>query len=202
NFQYQSLHNTVEPFLIKLFSDENYGKQIWIKIKAGAEKETIAAIKETYVAFNPGYPFEFRFVEEDYQQLYEAETKVAFLSKYFAGIAIIISCLGLFGLSIFTAQKRQKEIGIRKVLGANVRQIVELLSKDFMSLVLVTFIIATPIAWYLMNQWLDNFTFRIDLKWWVFALTGILAISIAFLTVSFQSVKTALANPVESLRNE
>jgi len=202
DFQYQSLHNTVEPFLIKLFSEENYGKQIWIKIKAGEEMATIDQIQEKYAAFNPGYPFQFRFVEEDYQALYESETKVAFLSKYFAGIAIIISCFGLFGLSMFTAQKRQKEIGIRKVLGASIPAIVGLLSKDFLKLIIVAFALAIPIAWLLMNRWLNNFAFRIDIEWWVFALVGIAAISIALLTVSFQSIKAALANPIQSLRNE
>ncbi|MBC8153538.1 MAG: FtsX-like permease family protein, partial [Bacteroidetes bacterium] len=121
---------------------------------------------------------------------------------YFSGIAILISCLGLFGLAAFTAEQRTKEIGVRKVLGASVSSIVALLSKDFLKLVLIAIVVASPIAWFAMNRWLQDFAYKIDIEWWVFALAGLLAVGIALLTVSFQSVKAALMNPVKSLKSE
>ena len=124
------------------------------------------------------------------------------LYRVFAGLCVFIACLGLFGLSAFTAEARTKEIGVRKVLGASVSSIVALLSKDFLKLVLIAILIASPIAWWAMNRWLQDFTYRISIEWWVFALAGLLAVGIALLTVSFQSVKAALMNPVKSLRSE
>ncbi|MEL6721031.1 MAG: FtsX-like permease family protein, partial [Bacteroidota bacterium] len=168
----------------------------------GREEEALSGIQALYQKFAPGFIFDYAFLDNSYQALYESEQRVGTLSSYFAGFAILISCLGLFGLATFTAERRIKEIGIRKVLGASVTGIVALLSKDFIQLVFVAFIIATPIAYYFMNQWLQDFAYSIDIQWWVFALTGVVAISIAFLTVSFQSVKAAIANPIKALRNE
>ncbi|MEL6945379.1 MAG: FtsX-like permease family protein, partial [Bacteroidota bacterium] len=150
----------------------------------------------------PENTFNYSFLDSNYQALYEAEGKVATLSKYFSSLAILISCLGLLGLVLFTAERRQKEISIRKVLGASISNIVGLLSKDFLRLIIVALIIAIPVAYYSMQQWLSNFAYHVEIKWWVFALAGISTICIAVLTISFQSVRAALVNPVESLRGE
>ncbi|GAA4446997.1 ABC transporter permease [Nibrella saemangeumensis] len=152
--------------------------------------------------YNPEYPFEYMFVDEEYAKKFASEQRIATLSGLFAILTIIISCLGLIGLATFTAQQRTKEIGVRKVLGASVLSVVALLSKDFLKLVFIAILIATPIAWYGMDQWLEDFPYRVALEWWMFVLAGVLAIVIALLTISFQSVKAALTNPVKSLRSE
>lgn len=203
NFQYQSLHKSVEPFIIKLFEDgNNFGDQIWVKLSPDHLHAALENIEAIYHQFNPGYPFAYKFIEADYQAMYESEQRVAFLSKYFAAIAIVISCLGLFGLTYFTAQKRQKEISIRKVLGASPLSIIQLLSKDFLSLVVMAIAVAIPLAWLLMRQWLNRFVFRVDMEWWVFVLAGIGAIFLALLTISLQSLRAANTNPAKTLRSE
>ena len=203
NFQYQSLHKSVQPCIFRLFpTANNYGNQIWIKIKAGEDMAAIERVKKTYKEFNPGYPFEFKFIEDDYKTLYESENKVAVLSKYFAGIAIIISCLGLFGLAAFTAQKRQKEIGIRKIAGASVKDIAVMLSMEFLKLVIIAVLIAFPLAWWIMSQWLQSFAYHVNMGPGVFLIAGTSVILITVLTVSFQAIKAAVANPVKSLRTE
>lgn len=141
-------------------------------------------------------------MDETYNEMYKADEHQAVLFNWFAGIAILISCLGLFGLATYTAQAKVKEIGVRKVLGASVSSITVMLAKDFLLLVVMAIIVATPIAWYAMHTWLQNYAYRITIGWWVFALSGILAILIALFTVSFQSIRAALANPVSSLRSE
>ncbi|MEL6944515.1 MAG: FtsX-like permease family protein, partial [Bacteroidota bacterium] len=198
DFHYRSLHNLVAPAYFRIANTGN----VAVRLAAGREEEALSGIQALYQKFAPGFIFDYAFLDNSYQALYESEQRVGTLSSYFAGFAILISCLGLFGLATFTAERRIKEIGIRKVLGASVTGIVALLSKDFIQLVFVAFIIATPIAYYFMNQWLQDFAYSIDIQWWVFALTGVVAISIAFLTVSFQSVKAAIANPIKALRNE
>jgi ABC-type antimicrobial peptide transport system permease subunit len=175
---------------------------ILAKIEAGRERETIEQLQEFYYAYNPGFPFAYQFLDEAYQAQYVAEQRVSILSRYFAGLAILISCLGLSGLAAFTAERRVKEIGIRKVLGASEWKIMKLLSGDFAGMVLVAIVVALPLSYYLTKNWLDNFTYKIDLQWWYFIGAGILTMLIALLTVSFQSVKAALMNPVESLRTE
>ena len=159
-------------------------------------------MESTWNKFLPNLPFDYHFIDEDYAQLYEAEQRQGRVFIGFAILAIFIACLGLFGLAAFVAQQRVKEIGVRKVLGATTAGIVGLLSKDFIKLVIVALIIASPLAWWFMHQWLDNFAYRINISWWIFATAGVLAIVIAFLTISAQSLKAALANPVESLRSE
>ena len=150
----------------------------------------------------PGFPFDFHFMDELYEKQYAAELRVSILSKYFAGLAILISCLGLFGLTAFTAQKRQKEIGIRKVIGASVPNLVVMLSKDLLKQVLAAILIAVPISWWVMNQWLNGFAYRIPIGIGVFLIAGFSIIAITFLTVSYQSLKAAFRNPVTSLRSE
>ena len=150
----------------------------------------------------PGQPFSYAFLEDSFDAMYRAEQRIGTIALTFACLAIFIACLGLFGLAAFTAEQRTKEIGVRKVLGASVGSIVALLSKDFLKLVLIAIVIASPIAWYAMNRWLQDFAYKITIEWWVFALAGLLAVGIALLTVSFQSIRAALMNPVKSLRSE
>jgi ABC-type antimicrobial peptide transport system permease subunit len=152
--------------------------------------------------YNPAYPFDYKFADERFKEQYKSETLVGSLANSFAIIAIFIACLGLFGLAMFTAEQRTKEIGVRKVLGASVPSIVALLSKDFLKLVLIAILIASPLAWWAMRRWLQDFAYKIDIQWWVFALAGGLTTVVALLTVSFQTIKAALANPVKSLRSE
>ena len=147
-------------------------------------------------------PFEYAFLDDEVQKQYSAEITLSRIINLFTTMAIFISCLGLFGLAAFSAEQRKKEIGVRKVLGASVTGIVQLLSKEFLKLVAVAIIIATPVAWWAMSKWLQAFAYRIDISWWMFALTGFIAILIALLTVSFQAIKAAIANPVKSLRTE
>lgn len=152
--------------------------------------------------FNSSYPFEYSFVDEDFKKLFEGENLIGTLAALFAGLAIFISCLGLFGLAAYTAERRIKEIGIRKVLGASVTGITSLLSKDFLKLVIISCILAAPLAWYFMNKWLQDYEYRTVISWWMFVVPALIALAIALLTVSFQAIKAALMNPVKSLRTE
>ena len=151
---------------------------------------------------NPAYPFEYKFVDDQFNQMFLSEMLISKLSRVFAALAILISCLGLFGLAAYTAERRTKEIGVRKVLGASVSGIAALLSKDFLKLVLISCVVAFPLAWLIMNNWLQNYQYRVTISWWIFLIAAIVAILIALLTVSFQAVKAAIANPVKSLRTE
>ncbi|RPE07985.1 FtsX-like permease family protein [Chitinophaga lutea] len=197
DFHFESFHKAVEPVFLKIGTTEC--TNMLVKIAPGREKQAIAGLERLYREFNPGYTFEYRFMDASYQSLYDAEKRVSALSGYFAGLAILISCLGLFGLAAFTAERRWKEIGIRKVLGASVTNIVTMLSGDFIKLVLISIVIACPVAWYAMHTWLSGFAYRIDLQWWMFALAGLAAICIALMSVGVQSVKAALMNPVKTL---
>lgn len=173
-----------------------------IRMKNGELPTTLAFLEKTWLEFFPNKAFEYRFLDESLAEAYQDESRLASLGSSFAGIAIFLSCFGLFGLISLTVQQRSKEIGIRKILGASVSGIVGLLSKDFLKLVVFALLIATPISWYLMNNWLEDFANRIDLQWWHFAVAGVVAVLVAFLTMSVQSIRAALANPVESLRSE
>jgi putative ABC transport system permease protein len=199
DFHFESLHDAVKPSYILL---QPHGGKIISRISAASQHETIAAIQHLYESYNPGFSFTFSFLDEAYQKQYDTETRVSALSKYFAGLAIIISCLGLFGLSAFTAQKRRKEIGVRKVIGASVASITTMLSKDFLVLVSLSLLIAFPLSGWLMNNWLQSFAYRINISPFVFFITGFAVVLIALFTVSFQSIKAAIANPVKSLRTE
>lgn len=200
DFHFASLHEEVSPLFFVL--RPTWTHKLMAKIEAGKERETLANLQRMYEDFNPGFPFEFQFLDDAYQTQYVAEQRVSTLARYFALLTIVISCLGLFGLAAFTAEKRVKEIGIRKVLGASVTSVAGMLSRDFITLVVTAVAIATPVAWWAMNQWLADFAYRIDIEWWVFALAGLAAVAIALLTVSGQAVKAAVANPVKSLRSE
>lgn len=162
----------------------------------------IRKAEQIFKKYNPSYPFEYNFVDEEYAAKFQNEKRTGNLAALFAGLTIFISCLGLFGLATYMAENRIKEIGIRKVLGASVAGITTLLSKDFLKPVMLSLIIASPVAWWAMSEWLETYKYRISIEWWVFALAGFLSVLIALLTVSFQSIKAAIANPVKSLRSE
>jgi ABC-type antimicrobial peptide transport system permease subunit len=200
NFHFQSLHEKVQPFSFRL--EPHYAITLFAKIARGHEKETIAKLQQFYKEHNPGFAFDYKFLDQAYQAQYAAEERVAVLSKYFAGLTIIISCLGLFGLAAFTAERRLKEIGIRKVLGSSTFGIVYLLSGDFIKIVFAAIIIALPISYFIAKYWLNNFAYRIELEWWYFAGTGLLALFIAWLTVGTQAIKAAGINPAQCLRDE
>jgi len=199
DFNFESLYKTVGPFFL---SYQKNSSNIIVKIKAGTEKETLTSIETLYKKYNTGLPFEYRFLDEDYQLLYASEQRVAVLSQWFAGIAILISCLGLFGLAAFTAQKRQKEIGIRKVVGASVSNIAAMLSIDFLKLVLIAFFVAIPLSLWALDAWLRNFAYRIHINIGTFVITGSVIVMITLVTVSYQAIKAALMNPVKSLKTE
>lgn len=201
DFLYGDMYGTSDP--VMFYHQAEGADYMYIKPVAGvAINNTLTAIENVLKTQNPGFPFEYRFVDEAFNERFKSEQLVENLSQIFAVLAIIISCLGLFGLSAFTAEQRRKEIGVRKVLGSSVLGIVKLLSKDFLKLVLFSILISVPISWYVMQNWLQGFAYRIDIKLWVFAIAGFSAIVIALLTVSFQAVKAAIANPVKSLRTE
>ncbi|GAB3704447.1 ABC transporter permease [Spirosoma flavus] len=200
DFHTESARQAINPLLITI-SDRFY----WdggIKIQSRNLPQTVDKIKSVFEKTFPEVAFNGKFYDESINNYYKAERQMGLLYRVFAGLTIFIACLGLFGLAAFTAEARTKEIGVRKVLGASVISIISLLSKDFLKLVFVAIVIASPIAWYLMRSWLQDFQYRIGIEWWVFALAGLLAIAIALLTVSFQSIKAALVNPVKSLRSE
>ncbi len=199
DYHFKSLYDKISPAF--LVYDPNADNTL-VRIKAGNEHQTIADIKSLFLKFNNELEFNYSFLDDDYNKLYASEKRVAILSKYFAGIAILIFCLGLFGLAAFTAQKRQKEIGIRKVIGASVRNVVAMLSKDFLILISISLLIAVPLSWWLMNNWLQSFAYRIHISPLVFLITAISVVLITLLTISFQSIKAAIANPVKSLRTE
>lgn len=200
DFNYESLHTKINPLFFILKPTNS--KKIMVKIEEGMESDVINNVEKKYHEFNPQSSFEYKFLDQEYQSLYVAEKRVIILSKYFAGIAILISCLGLLGLAIFTTEQRRKEIGIRKVNGATISEIIIMLNKDFLKWVSIAFVIATPIVYYAMYQWLQRFAYRIELSWWIFILAGCLAMIIAMVTVSLQTFWAARRNPVESLRYE
>ncbi len=199
DFSWSSAHNPRESVIFMM----NQGNdQVSIKVGTDNLPETIAAVEELYQQLFPGNPFQYAFADETFDAQYREDQQFAKLISVFTVLAIIIACLGLFGLAAFTAEQRTKEIGVRKVLGASVAGIVSLLAKNFVGTVALSFLLASPLAWYAMNQWLQDFDYRIDIEWWMFAVSGTLVLLIALLTVSFQSIRAALANPVDSLRNE
>jgi len=201
DFHFNSLHSPIQPLIVRLQDTVHWGN-ILIRTRAGQTKQAIATMEKLCKELNPNFTFTYSFTDEEYQKLYNNEQVVGKLSKAFAFLGIFISCLGLLGLAMFTAEQRIKEIGIRKVLGASVGSLFTLLSKEFLLLVLIALVIATPVAWIGMNKWLNAYTYHTTIDWWVFALSAVLAVMIALITVSFQSAKAALMNPVKSLRSE
>ncbi|MCC7505106.1 MAG: ABC transporter permease [Saprospiraceae bacterium] len=201
DFHFEDLHEAIEPygFLLNTSSQHNY---LIARANTGDMQPLLADLAALWQKLVPGEPFEYTFLDQDFQKNYKNDRQMAALVGSFTGIAIVISCLGLFGLAAFAAERRTKEIGIRKVLGASVAGITGMLAGDFLRLVLIAIVIASPLAWWVMDRWLQDFAYRIELQWWMVALSGIIAIVIAFLTVSVQSIKAALTNPVNSLKTE
>lgn len=199
DFHYESLHEEVDPLIMYL---GDRGRYLTVRVDGQRTKSTITAIRNLYQEANPGFVLDYNFIDDEYAALYAAENRVSTLSRYFAGLAILISCLGLFGLAMFSAAQRQKEIGIRKVLGASYIQLIRLLSMDFTRMVGIAILIGLPISYYLLRNWLNTFAFSIDLHWYFFLGAGLLALLIAWLTVLLQMTQATRVNPVESLRNE
>ncbi|GJM28954.1 MAG: ABC transporter permease [Cyclobacteriaceae bacterium] len=200
DFHYNSMHEKIDPFIILLWPENT--SYAMVKTQPGKTQEALASLQTVYKKFVPDYPFEYSFLDDDFERVYKSELLIGRLANYFTVMVILISCLGLFGLASFTAERRAKEIGVRKVLGASLSQVVGLISKDFLPLVILALLLASPFAWYLMNGWLNDFYYKIDLKPWIFLAAGLVSVIIALLTVSYQAIKAGLANPVDALRSE
>jgi putative ABC transport system permease protein len=199
DYHYASLKDPIGPLVISPGRDRRLAL---VKLNTGDLQSTISRIKSVYANVAPAYPFEYNFLDEKFEQLYKTEIKQGYILTVFSLLAIFIACLGLFGLASYTAIKRTKEIGVRKVLGSSVQNIVLLLSRDLLKPVLIGTLIAIPAGYYAMNKWLEGFAYRISFQWWMFVVAAFAAVSIALLTVGFQALKAAVANPVKSLRTE
>jgi putative ABC transport system permease protein len=201
DFVFTDMYKTPDPLI--LFCDTSIATRMMIRLKEGENaQEAIAKVGSVIKSHSPAYPFEYKFVDEDFNNLFKREALIGKLSRLFAFLTILISCLGLFGLAAHTAERRTKEIGIRKVLGATVPGVIALLSKEFVGFVIIASLIAFPLAWWVMHKFLQDYEYRIQIEWWVFAASALLAIAIALFTVSFQAIKAAITNPVKSLRTE
>ncbi|AEE51910.1 ABC transporter permease [Haliscomenobacter hydrossis] len=202
DFNFESLHHTIKPLALQLLSDFVFKDYVAIRISGGDLEKSVAFVEQQWKAFEPNVPITYNFLDQKLDQHFQAETQLSRVLNLFTGLALFIACLGLYGLVLFIIERRRKEIGIRKIIGASALDILFLLNKNFLGLTLLAFVIASPIAWYAMIRWLENFAYRIQLHWWVFALAGLAALGIALLTVSFQALRAAFNNPVKSLRNE
>lgn len=200
DFNYKSLYEKVETTVLQIFPDAAW--KVAVKMETAQLQSSLSQVEKVWDTFTPEYPLEYKFLDENFEQMYQSEDKLKTLLGVFTGLAIFVGCLGLFGLAAFSAERRKREIGIRKVLGASVENIVMLLSKDFVKLVLIALVIASPIAWYFMDGWLQDFAYRINIGWSVFAIAGISAITIALITVGFHAIKAAWSNPVKNIRTE
>jgi len=201
DFNYLAFNSKVEPQMFQQFSSYQPYK-FFVRIQPGDPSKALASLQTTWKKIAPDYPLKYNFLDENLDRFYKSEARWSNIVGWAGGISIFLACLGLIGLAALAVANRTKEIGIRKVLGASLSAIISLLSKDFLKLVLIAFIIATPLAWYFMNKWLQDYAYRINISWWVFAITGAATIIIALLVVSFQAIKAAIANPVKSLRTE
>jgi ABC-type antimicrobial peptide transport system permease subunit len=202
DFHLRSMHTPIEPLVLRLGQNDEELSAALVRTESGKTKEALASLKKVCKSLNPKFPFAYKFADEEYTKLYKSEQVISRLANCFAFLGIFISCLGLLGLIIFTVEQRTKEIGIRKVLGASPIALFNLLSKEFLFLVSVAMVIASPLAWIAMSKWLQGYAYRIAFSWWMFVIAGVVTIFIAFVTVSFQAVRAAIANPVKSLRME
>jgi ABC-type antimicrobial peptide transport system permease subunit len=201
DFHFKSLNTGIEPFIFRYQPQENY-YSLFIKTAKGKTNEAIEKVQSLSKSLEPEFPLQFSFVDESINKVYQKDKEIANIILLFAALTIFVGCLGLFGLTVFAAELRIKEIGIRKVLGAGIASITGLLLRDFLKLVLIATIIGIPVAWYTSNKWLQNYAYRIDTQWWVFGSAGVIVVFIAFLTICFHAIKTARTNPVKSLRTE
>jgi putative ABC transport system permease protein len=199
NFNFNSLHEQVMPLVLKLYPDNG---SIAIRINTADISGLLSQIKAKWKTMAPAEPFSYSFLDDEFNKQYSVDQRTGTISLIFSALAILIACLGLFGLVTYAAEQRIKEIGIRKVLGAAIPDIVGLLSRDFVKLIIISLCIASPVAWWMMNRWLQDFAYRIDISWWIFVVTGLLVLMIALITSIFQTIKAAMANPVKSLRSE
>jgi putative ABC transport system permease protein len=202
DFNFNSLHEAIKPFLIVCIPNSRLFRTVMVSCNTGDYKSLLDRMGAVWRRNVPGAPFEYAFLDEDVQKLYEADIMLANIINAFTTMAVLVSCLGLFGLAAFTTEQRSKEIGVRKILGANVTGIVRLLSVDFLKLVGIALLISVPVSWWTMDKWLTGFAYRVPMSWWMFALAGLAAMCIALFTVSFQAVKAAVANPIRSLKTE
>ena len=202
DFHISSMYRPIAPLIIILSPLDTDTQRMYARIAVGKEGEAIKVLERLYDEFNPGYPFDYRFVDEDFDRMYRREGTLAKLAAYFAVLAGFISCIGLLGLASFTAVQRTKEIGIRKALGATVANLTGLLSRDFMRLVGIAILLAVPIAHFVLNGWLDEFAYRVDMGWILYVVAGGIAVMVSWLAVGSQAVKVAMSNPVNSLRSE
>ncbi|MEP6749691.1 MAG: FtsX-like permease family protein, partial [Bacteroidota bacterium] len=201
DFNFNSLHYKIETMF--LYNQKNWGfNNISVKINGSKAKEAVAYIQSVWKSNYPDHPFEYQFLDDHFADVYRADAQVSSVVSVLAALAIVISCLGLFGLASYSAERRIKEVGIRKVLGASVQNITAMLSKDFLKYVVIATIIAWPLAWFAVHTWLQDYAYRIDMSWWIFVVAGLMACFIAVITISFQAIKAAVANPVKSLRTE
>jgi len=201
DFKFESYHSTVEPLAL-LFDGANNGNILSVRLSPGNTGQYIGQVRQIWKTLSPYEPMNFMFYDDFFQSMYEKEEKLASSITFFSLIAIALTCMGILGQIFMICLNRKKEIGIRKINGARISEVLVMLNKDFVKWVAVAFVIATPIAWYAMHKWLENFAYKTNLSWWIFALAGLLALSIALLTVSWQSWRAATRNPVESLRYE
>lgn len=201
DYSNRTFKETIQPAILRI-SRPGWGGKLYVKARAGLAKEAVAVTRQAVRAMDDTSPFEYRFLDEDFDAMYRRESRMAGLFTFFASIAVLLSCLGLFGLAVFTAEKRLKEIGIRKVLGASVQNISLLISKEFTWLVLIANLVAWPVAWFAMDKWMQAFVYRAGISWWIFAAAGFTALLLAILTVSSQAIRAAITNPVKSLRTE
>ena len=199
DFNFRSLHEQITPLLMKLGPDYN---NFIVKIRTKDVKELLSTLQHHWSAMTSESAFSYSFLDQRFDNTYRSEQNIGLIMGIFAGLTIFVACLGLFGLATFTAAQRVKEIGIRKVLGADVTGLVALLSKDFLKLVGIAFLVAAPVAWWAMNRWLQDFAYRITMSWWIFAGAAFLSLLVALLTIGSQALKAAMANPVKSLRSE
>jgi ABC-type antimicrobial peptide transport system permease subunit len=199
DFNFKSLQYTIEPLVLRL---NKYGGIVMVRTQPGNTETTIKELGKIYKQLNPSYPFAYNFLDKDLDNLYRGEQQMGSIFNLFAILAIFISCLGLYGLSAFMAEQRTKEIGVRKVLGASVFNIVYLLSTNFTKLIIIAVVIAVPVSWLAINSWLKGFAYHINVNWIIFLVASAMALLIAWFTVSYEAIKAAIANPVKSLRTE
>ena len=200
DFHIQSLQHAIDPIVFQI--RQSWFNYVSVRISTEEVSQTVAAIQGVWQSFSPGRPLDYFFLDDDYDRQYRSEQRISKIVTTFTILALFIACLGLFGLAAFTAEQRTKEIGVRKVLGASVGGIVLLLSKDFVKLVGLAFVLAAPVAYFVMGRWLEDFAYRIDMSWGIFLMAGLAALVVALLTVSYQSIRAAMTDPVEALRYE
>ncbi|MDW7691047.1 FtsX-like permease family protein [Flammeovirgaceae bacterium SG7u.111] len=200
NFHHQSLHSPIEPIIIRL--DPNQTWNVFAKLDNNHLSKTLGEIEELYKKYEPAYPFQYTFMDDKFKQMYSKELLVGTLSNYAAGLAIFISCLGLFGLTVYTTSQRTKEIGIRKVMGASIPRLVLMLTSKFTVLILLSLLIAFPASYFIMDNWMEDFTFRAGISLEKFLIAGGLALTIAWLTIGYQAIKVSVRNPIDALKYE